>query len=61
MSRILVPANEVGIFANNKAIIRISFLDVIKLFEKQYFHVIKNIENFNCSEEFNQSNFGLVK
>lgn len=61
MSKMLIPANEFGIFVDNHDTARISSLDVAKMFNKEHFHVIRDIENLDCSKEFNQSNFGLVK
>ena len=34
-------------------------LDVAETFEKEHFHVLRNIEKLACSEEFRESNFGL--
>jgi Rha family phage regulatory protein len=35
-------------------------LVVAEKFEKEHFHVIRDIENLGCSDEFGQSNFGLT-
>lgn len=35
-------------------------LIVAEAFEKQHAHVLRDIRTMECSEEFNQSNFGLV-
>ena len=34
-------------------------LDVAEKFGKQHFHVLRDIKNLECSDEFRQSNFGL--
>lgn len=36
-------------------------LDVADTFGKNHFHVLRDIETLGCSEEFNQSNFGLIE
>jgi len=40
---------------------RISSRDVAAMFHKNHKHVLRDIENLDCSEGFNESNFGLVK
>lgn len=35
-------------------------LDVAETFEKEHKHVLRDIRELGCSEEFNQSNFGLI-
>lgn len=54
----LIPANEFGIFVDNHDTARISSLDVAKMFDKMHKHVIRDIENLDCSEEFRKTNFG---
>lgn len=34
-------------------------LQVAEVFEKEHFHILRDIENLECSEEFTASNFGL--
>lgn len=34
-------------------------LTVAETFEKQHFHVLRDIENLECNKEFRESNFGL--
>lgn len=58
MSKMLIPANEFGIFVDNHDTARISSLDVAKMFDKMHKHVIRDIENLDCSEEFRKTNFG---
>lgn len=38
-----------------------SSLKVAEMFHKSHAHVLRDIENLDCSAEFNQSNFGFVK
>ena len=60
MSKMLIPANEFGIFVDNKDTARISSLDVAKVFDKRHANVIRDIENLDCSKEFNALNFEVV-
>lgn len=39
----------------------VSSRDIARVFEKKHFHIIRDIENLECSKEFNESNFGLVE
>lgn len=57
----LIPMDTYGVFADNKDTARVNSLFVAKFFEKDHFHVIRDIENLDCSEEFRKSNFGLSK
>ena len=66
MSKMLIPANEFGIFVDNKDTARISSLDVAKVFNKRHANVIRDIEKLTdaksgLSKEFNQLNFELVR
>lgn len=61
MSKMLIPANEFGIFVDNKDTARISSLDVAKMFGKEHYNVTRDIENLDCSKEFNALNFEVVK
>lgn len=36
-------------------------LVIAEHFQKRHLHVLRDIKNLDCSEEFNQSNFGLVE
>ena len=38
----------------------VSSLDVAETFGKEHFHVLRDIRELGCSEEFRQSNFGLT-
>lgn len=38
----------------------VSSLDIAETFGKEHFHVLRDIEKLECSEEFRQSNFGLT-
>ena len=53
--------DTLGVFVDKKDTARVSSLAVAEMFEKQHFHVMRDIEMLDCSKEFNQSNFGLVK
>lgn len=64
MSKMLIPANEFGIFVDNYDTARISSLDVAKIFGKRHADVIRDIENITepksgLSEDFTQRNFAL--
>lgn len=37
----------------------VTSLDIAETFGKEHFHVLRDIEKLECSEEFRQSNFGL--
>ena len=45
---------------NKKEINVVTSLDIAETFEKEHFHVLRDIEKLECSEEFRQSNFGLT-
>lgn len=55
----LVPMDDYGVFADSGDRARANSLLVAKIFGKQHFHVLRDIENLDCSNEFRQSNFGL--
>lgn len=38
----------------------VSSLDIAETFSKEHFHVLRDIRELGCSEEFRQSNFGLT-
>jgi len=50
--------NELGIFIKNDVPV-VSSRDVAIRFNKEHFHVLRTIQNLECSEEFRASNFGL--
>ena len=55
----LIPKDEYGIFADTKDTARVDSLCVARFFEKEHFHVVRDIRELDCSEEFRLSNFGL--
>ena len=57
----LIPANEYGIFADMKETARANSLMVAKYFGKHHDKVVRDIENLDCSPEFNTANFGVIK
>ena len=61
----LIPIDDYGMFCDNKDTARVNSLFVAKSFEKQHFHVLRDIEKLTesksgLSEEFNVSNFGHI-
>ena len=38
----------------------VSSRDVARVFGKEHFHVLRDIQNLGCSESFNRRNFALV-
>lgn len=44
---------------NKREVIVVSSLDVAETFKKEHSHVLRDIRELECSEEFRQSNFGL--
>lgn len=38
-----------------------TILKVAEVFGKKHFHVLRDIENLDCSEDFRASNFGLTQ
>lgn len=44
---------------NKEDVTVVTSLDVAETFEKEHFHVLRDIENLECSKEFRESNFGL--
>lgn len=55
----LIPMDEYGIFADMHDTARANSLLVAQVFEKEHFHVLRDIENVACSKDFRESNFGL--
>lgn len=60
----LIPMDEFGCLVGKDKTVWVSSLYVAKAFDKQHFHVLRDIEkliniNSGLSEEFGQSNFGL--
>lgn len=58
--KMLVEPNEFGIFADHSRSAKTNSLYVAKFFEKDHAHVLRDIEQLYCSEDFRQSNFGLT-
>lgn len=44
---------------NQEEVTVVTSLDIAETFGKEHFHVLRDIEKLECSEEFRQSNFGL--
>ncbi len=56
----LVPKDSYGLFADGNDTARVDSLFVAKFFNKDHNHVLRDIENLDCSNEFHQSNFGQI-
>ena len=54
----LVPKDNYGIFADSNDTARVDSLFVAKFFCKRHDHVLRDIENLDCSKEFRLTNFG---
>ncbi len=54
--KMLVRPNEFGIFADISRNVKTNSLFVAKFFGKEHNHVLRDIENLECSEEFKLSN-----
>jgi len=52
--------DNLGVTVENGKVI-VSSLDIARVFEKQHYNVIRDIESLDCSEEFNAFNFECVK
>lgn len=57
--RELIPKDEYGVFVDTKDTARVDSLFVAEFFEKEHFHVVRDIRELDCSDEFRLSNFGL--
>lgn len=57
----LIPMNAYGIFADQHDTARVSSLIVAEFFGKHHDKVVRDIENLECSAEFNTSNFGVIR
>lgn len=57
----LIPRDEFGVFADGKDTARVDSLSVAKFFEKRHDNVVRDIENLDCSDEFNHLNFEEIK
>ena len=56
----MIPKDDYGIFVDSKNTARVDSLFVAKFFDKKHSHVLRDIENLDCSDDFRQSNFGLT-
>jgi Rha family phage regulatory protein len=56
----LIVKDDYGVFADNQETARVDSLYVAKFFSKNHFHVLRDIETLDCSDEFRQTNFGLT-
>ncbi len=56
----MIPKDDYGIFVDSKDTARVDSMFVAKFFEKKHSHVLRDIENLDCSDDFRQSNFGLT-
>lgn len=54
----LIPINDHGLFSDKHDTARVDSRYVAKEFDKQHQHVLRDIENLDCSDGFRQSNFG---
>lgn len=57
----LIPMDEYGVFCDGNDTARASSLMVAKMFGKHHDKVVRDIENLDCSLEFNAANFGVIK
>ena len=57
----LIPMDEMGVFADRKDTIRANSLMVAEMFGKNHDKVVRDIENLDCSKEFNIANYGVIK
>lgn len=53
----LIPKDKFGVFVDNKDVARVDSLFVAKFFEKEHKNVLADIDNLDCSKEFNRLNF----
>jgi Rha family phage regulatory protein len=56
----LIPKDDLGIFADVHDTARVDSRYVAQFFKKDHYHVLRDIETLECSDEFRQSNFGLT-
>ncbi len=56
----MIPKDDYGIFVDSKDTARVDSLFGAKFFDKKHSHVLRDIENLDCSDDFRQSNFGLT-
>lgn len=51
---------EYGVFDDRHDTARVISRCVSEFFGKKHAHVLQNIQNLDCSDEFRKSNFGLL-
>jgi Rha family phage regulatory protein len=56
-----VPANVTDLVTVENGKATTTSLKVAEVFGKKHFHVLRDIENLDCSEDFRASNFGLTE
>ena len=54
----LIPMDEYGVFCDGNDTARANSLMVAKMFGKRHDHVLRDIKEMECSDEFRLSNFG---
>jgi Rha family phage regulatory protein len=54
----LIGKDEIGMFVDNHDVALVDSRYVARYFEKRHDHVIRDIRELDCSEEFRLSNFG---
>lgn len=54
----LIPMDYYGVFVDKHDTARVDSRYVAQFFEKQHGHVVRDIRNLDCSDEFRLSNFG---
>ena len=59
--RELIPMDSYGVFADGHDTARANSLMVAEFFGKHHDKVVRDIENLDCSAEFNAANFGVIK
>lgn len=53
----LAKKDELGVFVDNKDVVRVDSLFVAKVFEKEHRSVLRDIRELDCSEDFRLHNF----
>lgn len=57
----MIPMDTYGVFADKHDTARANSLMVAEFFGKHHDKVVRDIENLDCSAEFNAANFGVIK
>lgn len=57
---LLIPMDDYGMFVDKHDTAKVDSRYVAELFEKSHAHVLRDIENLDCSDAFRQSNFGFT-